>query len=74
MIYPTLPLRPDGPGIRVGDLIAFEEFLRLFYIRMVSFRYPGQQLCPVVPGATLIPPPEVPDVDALTQHGTRLYP
>ena len=74
MSYLTTLLRSDGPGFRVGDPIFFEESMRLFHLRMVGFGYPGQQLCPVIAGSTLIPAPVVPDVDAVNQYGVRLYP
>ena len=45
----------------------------MFYLRMVGFGYPGQQLCPVVAGSYLIPAPVIPVVDAVNQYGMRLY-
>ena len=58
----------------MGDPIFIEEFLRQFYLRVVKFGYPGQQFCPVVPGATLIPPPIIHDIDEVYRFGDRLYP
>ena len=74
MSYLTTPLRSDGPGFRVGDPIYFEESMRLFYLRMVGYGYPGQQLCPIVAGSSLIRAPLIPDVDEVNQYGVRLYP